>query len=115
MSKLMTASSLSIATCLLTLTMTASAQQALEGARAERAEVPTEEIIVTARRKDESLLEVPQTLTAVSGDAIDEFKLFNFQDITKVVTGISIDRSGCCSWRTACTGWIVRASDARCA
>lgn len=49
------------------------------------------EIIVTARRRDEVLQDVPQTINAVSSDTIQKLRINNASDIAQVVPGLSID------------------------
>jgi iron complex outermembrane receptor protein len=48
------------------------------------------EIVVTARRKSESLQEVPQTVNAVTSDSLQKLNLTQFQDIQLVVPGLGI-------------------------
>jgi iron complex outermembrane receptor protein len=48
------------------------------------------EIIVTARRKDESLQDVPLTVAAVTSEKIEKLNLLQFEDIEKVVSGITL-------------------------
>lgn len=48
------------------------------------------EIIVTARRRNESLQDVPQSLQVVSGDLLDQQNLFQFEDLTKIVSGLTL-------------------------
>ncbi|WP_167189128.1 TonB-dependent receptor [Pseudomaricurvus hydrocarbonicus] len=50
-----------------------------------------EEIIVTARRKDESLQDVPQTVNAVNADTLSELNITNFKDMQNLVPGVSLD------------------------
>lgn len=47
-----------------------------------------EEVVVTANKRAENLQDVAATVTAVQGDAIDEFAIRNFEDITKLTAGI---------------------------
>ena len=49
-----------------------------------------EEIVVTARRMQESLQDVPQTVVAVTSAEVEKFNLLQLQDIDKVVSGINI-------------------------
>lgn len=49
-----------------------------------------EEVVVTARRRDESLQDVPQTVNAVTSEAIEKLNLLNFADIQSVVPGVSL-------------------------
>lgn len=48
------------------------------------------DIVVTARRKSESLQNVPQTVSAVSGDTIKKLNITQFQDVASVVPGLSL-------------------------
>lgn len=50
-------------------------------------------IIVTARRKDESLQDVPQTVNAVTSETIQKLRINNASDIAQIVPGLSIEGS----------------------
>jgi len=52
------------------------------------------EIIVTARRRAESLQDVPQTVNAVTSEEIEKLNLQNFQDISSVVPGLVLESAG---------------------
>lgn len=52
------------------------------------------EIIVTARRKDESIQDVPLTVAAVTAETVEKLNILNFQDITKVVSGLQLTGTG---------------------
>lgn len=49
-----------------------------------------EEVVVTARRKDELLQDVPITVQAISGDTLKELNLFSFEELSKVMAGVSL-------------------------
>jgi iron complex outermembrane receptor protein len=53
---------------------------------------PTElgEIVVTARRRSESLQEVPQTVNAVTADTLQKLNIRQFADIQTVVPGLTL-------------------------
>jgi iron complex outermembrane recepter protein len=53
-----------------------------------------EEIVVTARRKDESLQDVPTTINAVSGEELQKLNIRQFADIASVVPGLSMVTNG---------------------
>ncbi len=72
------------------LSVPAYAQDA--GADAAATE-PTADIIVSARRRDESLQEVPQTVNAVSSETIQKLRINNASDLMQVVSGLSIESS----------------------
>lgn len=48
----------------------------------------TAEIIVTARRKDESLQDVPLTVNAVTNEEINKLNIKRFEDLATVVPGL---------------------------
>ncbi|WP_218017107.1 TonB-dependent receptor [Sphingobium herbicidovorans] len=50
----------------------------------------TAEIIVTAQKREERLIDVPQSINVVTGRDIERFNLFNFADIQKLVPGLDI-------------------------
>lgn len=52
-----------------------------------------DEIIVQARRKDESLQEVPLSIQAVSGADLAKLEIRTFQDLAVVVPGLQLDRA----------------------
>jgi iron complex outermembrane receptor protein len=74
---------------LLLATFTAAAPSV---ARAQAAAEPTElgEIVVTARRRSESLQEVPQTVNAVTAETLQKLNIRQFQDIQTVVPGLTL-------------------------
>src|ERR1700743_2817903 len=51
------------------------------------------EIVVTARRRSESLQEVPQTVNAVTADTLQKLSIKQFQDIQAVVPGLALTPS----------------------
>ena len=77
---------------ILTLASAATAQPV---ATAPTAAAPAEEatlgeIVVTARRRSESLQEVPQTVNAVSADTLQKLNIKEFADVQAVVPGLSL-------------------------
>jgi|GEM_PF-253037 len=48
------------------------------------------DIIVTARRREESLQDVPQTVNAVSGEELAKLNLQRFEDLQSVVAGLDL-------------------------
>lgn len=50
-----------------------------------------EEIIVTARRRAESLQDVPQTVNAVTNDTLAKLNILDFEDVEAVVPGLSLE------------------------
>jgi iron complex outermembrane recepter protein len=56
------------------------------------AQAQLEEITVTARKRTESLQEVPLTVTAFTSDAIERSGIRNVQDVAKLTPGLSWDK-----------------------
>lgn len=75
---------------------------AAESSAAEVASVGVEEIVVSARRRFESLQDVPQTVNAVTSEALDELNLQRFEDVQSVVPGLTLT-GGNTSYTTAAT------------
>jgi iron complex outermembrane receptor protein len=48
------------------------------------------EIVVTARRRSESLQEVPQTVNAVTSDQLQKLNIKQFKDVQQLVPGLSL-------------------------
>ncbi|MYM64275.1 TonB-dependent receptor [Pseudomaricurvus sp. HS19] len=57
----------------------------------ESSSIMLEEVVVTARRKDESLQDVPQTVNAVDAETFQKLNILNFQDMQSVVPGVTLD------------------------
>lgn len=49
-----------------------------------------DEIVVQARRRDESVQEVPAVVNAVTAETINKLNIRNFQDVTSVVPGLNL-------------------------
>ena len=60
------------------------------------------EIVVTARRKAESLQEVPQTVNAVTGATLEKLNIRQFEDVQAVVPGLTLT-SGANGFTTGAT------------
>jgi iron complex outermembrane recepter protein len=71
-----------------------AAQPAQPAASQGPAAAELEEIIVTARRKEENLQDVPQTITAVSGTSLQKLNILKFDDLDKVVAGLQLNSTG---------------------
>lgn len=74
---------------LATLANPALAQE-IPDAADQGAEVSSGTIVVTARRRDELLQDVPQTINAVSGDLLSSLRINNAGDLSNLVPGVSI-------------------------
>lgn len=58
------------------------------GDASDRVATETEDIIVTARRRDERLLDVPVAITAISGKAMEAYKVSQVTDLAAQVPGL---------------------------
>ena len=67
----------------------ASAQSVPQAAEANQAG----EIIVTAQKREQMLIDVPQSVSVVGGDALERNQAFNFQDYAKLIPGLQISQS----------------------
>src|SRR6188768_2315393 len=52
-----------------------------------------ETILVTAQKRSQELIDVPQSVTVVSGATLEEQHADNFQDYLKLVPGLQLDQS----------------------
>lgn len=57
-------------------------------------ELTVEEVIVTAQKREQRLVEVPAAITAMSGDEIQQKGLTNIQDIAFAVPGMALREDG---------------------
>ena len=55
-----------------------------------KAPLVLEEIIVTAQKRVESLEDTPITINVVTGEALDEFAIFNFDQLSNMTAGLAI-------------------------
>lgn len=53
-----------------------------------------EEIVVTARKREESLLEVPIAISAITADALEKYNFADFDDLQYVTPGLTFTESG---------------------
>jgi iron complex outermembrane recepter protein len=72
----------------------ASTQDEGQADTQEVAATSTGDIIVTARRREESLQDVPTTVSVVTSEDLQRLNLRNFTDITSVVAGLSMPSTG---------------------
>jgi iron complex outermembrane recepter protein len=75
-------------TCAL-FTGVAFGQQTADGAEVKAQELSIEEVIVTARKREESLQDVPLTVTAITSEKIDELNLKGIEDLGRFTPGFS--------------------------
>lgn len=53
----------------------------------------TNDIIVSARRRDESVQDVPQTVNVVTAEQVEKLNLRNFQEIATIVPGLTLTQT----------------------
>ena len=69
----------------------AFAQPATQAQNVEAADSGTAaDIVVTAQKRVERLIDTPQTVNVVSGDQLERFNITRFEDVAKFVPGLSI-------------------------
>lgn len=66
-------------------------ESAAARASASEASEDANTIIVTARRRDESVQEVPQTVNVVTSETLQKLRINNASDIAQIVPGLSIE------------------------
>jgi iron complex outermembrane recepter protein len=75
---------------LLAFASIATAQTASDKNASSTSVISLEEIVVTARRKDESLQDVPTTINAVTSEDLQKLSIRKFEDISSIVPGLSM-------------------------
>ena len=57
----------------------------------------TADIIVTANRRNEKLVDVPMSVVAVSSDTVEKAGVVSVHDINRIAPGVQINFAGCCT------------------
>lgn len=70
----------------------ALAQATDEGGAMEQPAARAEDIVVSARKRQESILKVPVVLTALSGDTLEKLGATEMTDLPKLVPGLQLSR-----------------------
>ncbi|MDX2222454.1 MAG: TonB-dependent receptor [Rhodospirillaceae bacterium] len=84
-----------LTTSLLFLGIPASTASAQDSGPTQAAQAPAlEEIIVTSRKREESLIEVPLSVVVLTAAEIQKAQIFDMRDITKVAPGAFITNIG---------------------
>ncbi|MEQ9111008.1 MAG: TonB-dependent receptor [Rhodospirillaceae bacterium] len=78
---------------LLSAAMAAALPMTFNVAPAHAQGIALEEIIVTTRKREENLLDIPVSIVAISADQLDNYGLNDLEDIAKIVPGLTFDRS----------------------
>ena len=55
------------------------------------AAIELEEVIVTAQKRSESVMDIPSTVNSISGEALKDFNVFSFTDLGALTAGLEID------------------------
>lgn len=71
----------------------AMAQTAPDTKRASTGTESPDDIIVTAQKREQLLIDVPQSVSVVSGAALERQQAFGFQDYAKLIPGLQIAQS----------------------
>ena len=95
-----------IGASLLGLAGAASAQDAGDQATS------VDDIIVTAQKREQTLIDVPQSVSVVSGAALERNQATSFQDYAKLIPGFQISQSNPGEARLV-VSWNQRAEDIR--
>jgi len=84
-----------LATCAIAaLTMAPGAARAQPSANDETASQDTNDIVVTASKREERLQDVPTAITAVTGEAIEAMGITSFRDYASLIPGLTQRDSG---------------------
>lgn len=76
------------------LSAVAMAQPGLALAKGAAADINLEEVIVTAQKREQRLIEVPVAITAISGVELEQRGLSSVQDISFAVPGLTMREDG---------------------
>ncbi|MFV0623581.1 TonB-dependent receptor [Sphingomonas sp. ac-8] len=97
MRKSVLACSISGSLAALLLSTSAAAQSTAASPAREPAADPDaavgEEIVVTAQKRQQLLIDVPQSVSVVGGDTLERQQAFSFQDYAKLVPGLQLAQS----------------------
>jgi iron complex outermembrane recepter protein len=52
-----------------------------------------DEIVVTAQKREQTLIDVPQSISVVGGDTLEKHQATSFQDYLKLVPGLQLDQA----------------------
>lgn len=79
----------------LVLAASAAAIALMSGGAVLAADDPTEldVVVVTAQKREQSLIDVPQSISVVSGSTLEEMQAVTFSDYLKLVPGLQVSQS----------------------
>ncbi|RYE70563.1 MAG: TonB-dependent receptor [Rhizobiaceae bacterium] len=77
----------------------ASLPPGMASARAQdaSAEASNSDIVVTAQRRNERLVDVPMSVVAISPDTIEKAGVVSVHDLNRLAPGVQINFAGCCT------------------
>lgn len=70
-----------------------AALASVEAARADEAPTDVEAVVVTAQKREQALVEVPQSISVVSGSTLERQQAVTFSDYVKLVPGLQVVQS----------------------
>jgi iron complex outermembrane recepter protein len=70
----------------------ANAEQTSSPDVSDPTSISNEEIIVTAQKREQALIEIPQSISVVSGDVLAKQKAFSLVDYAALVPGLSLQQ-----------------------
>lgn len=70
-----------------------AALASIEAARADEAPTDVEAVVVTAQKREQALVEVPQSISVVSGSTLERQQAVTFSDYVKLVPGLQVVQS----------------------
>lgn len=79
------------------LALSAAAQAAEQTAGAASEPAALQEVVVTAQRRTERLVDVPMSVTALTGDQVAKAGVVSLHDLGNVTAGVQVNFAGCCT------------------
>ena len=87
---------LAVSACALSLSLS---KYALADAASDAESGQLEEVVVTAQKRAEKLMDVPSAITAVSGDRLEALQVSSLADLANYVPGLSVVAGGAPGYR----------------
>lgn len=84
---------LAASTALLAMASPVRAQDSGAAPQSAGQQAPTDEIVVTAQRREQRLIEVPQSISVVSGANLERQQADSFAEYLKLIPGLQLDQS----------------------
>ena len=90
---MMTSRAALLATALLAAPLSAAETAAADTVATSPATLAGEDIVVTAQKRSQTLIDVPQSITVVSGATLETQQATRFEDYLKLVPGLQLNQS----------------------